>query len=157
MAKSNGEKKTRWDAFSDYQQVSKRVAKSVDDAVDSYAALQAAQSEGANLPAEEWAKHKANILAAATRLVIEMEREREVNEQYEEILNRWKGTEETSGDLEKLQQTRVTNGVPGWLYQMIVDIRRAAWELGYLQSGREEKPEPDDEVEREVENMFSDL
>jgi hypothetical protein len=41
--------------------------------------------------------------------------------------------------------------------EFVEDIRRAGWELGYLQAGRTKKKEPQDPAERDTEAMFDKL
>lgn len=150
---------TKWEGYSNYELVSKRVSKSVSDAIDSYATVQAATSEGSGVPPELAADARADIVSAAMRLLIEMQQEQAngVNE-YDEILDRWTGSQdEDGGRLEELQSTQLHRSVPGWLFQFVLDIRKAAWSLGYLQAGRRSKQEPDDPVEADVEAMFEGL
>ncbi len=158
----NGGTSTRWEGYSDYQIVSKRVGKSVHNAIEAYARLDSLHAEGAQVPPETAATARSHIFAAALKLVPELRRDapRENDddnggvELYGEILDRWEGDD---GYLRnKLHNVQLQRECPGWLFQFILDIRRAAWELGYLQAGRERKGEPDDPVEAETADMFTE-
>ena len=143
---------TRWEGYSDYQLVSKRVGKSVHNAIEAYARLDSLHAEGAQVPPETAAKARSHMFAAALKLVPELRRDADEVDLYEEILDRWEGDD---GYLRnQLHNTRLQTGSPGWLFQFVLDIRRAAWELGYLQAGRERKGEPDDPLEAETNDMF---
>jgi len=48
------------------------------------------------------------------------------------------------------------SGSPQWLYTFVVQIREAAWELGYLQAGRTHKAEEGDPEEQEPLAMFEE-
>lgn len=142
---------TRWDGYSDYRLVSGRIARTVDDAIEAYAVIDARHSEGASVPPSLAADARASILTAAMMLQNELEQDKEEVELYQDILDRWQGED---GFIRQLDHVRLTDGRPGWLYEFVLDIRRAGWQLGYLQAGRTESAEPDDPVERDVEAMF---
>lgn len=150
---------TRWEGFSNYEQVSKRISTSVDDAVDAYSTIQAAHVEDTAIPPDLASEARSLILSAAMRLMVEMESDREAVDVYDTILSRWEdGDDRTeTGYVAEFQDVRLAEGVPGWLFQFVKDIRRAAWELGYLQAGRTSRTDPEDPDEAEVENMFDDL
>ena len=150
---------TRWEGFSNYEKVSQRISESVDNAIDSYALLQSRHAEGAAVRPDLASEARSHILASAMRLSVEMESDRDEVDVYDEILTRWReGGEDTEdGMLAAFQEAKLQEGVPGWLYNFVEDIRRAAWELGYLQAGRQSRAEPDDPVEAESEAMFNDL
>lgn len=152
---SNG-RGSYYEAYSDYYQVSQSVAKSIGEAIDAYATLEAAHTEGASLRPDEAAKCRRDILAAAMRLVTEMEQDGDEKEIYAEILTRWRGDGESDGFLRELQQQQLNNGLPHWMFQFVMDIRRAGWELGYVRAGREKKKEPDDPAEAEALQMIKD-
>jgi len=144
---------TRWEGYSDYQAVSHRVGQSIESAVEAYAEISSAHTEGAPVTPDQAAEARAAILAAALKLVPEMENDREAVTMYDEILDRWNGEE---GFIARLNDMQLQQTAPGWLFQFIVDIRRAGWELGYLQAGRTAKSDPDDPVEAEASSMFEE-
>jgi len=150
---------TRWDGYSDYQIVSKRVGKSVHNAIEAYARLDSLHTEGANISPQVAAAARAQMYSAALTLVPELRRDapgkdNEGVELYGEILSRWQGEDGILRD--KIHGARLSQEMPGWMFQFVVDIRTAAWELGYLQAGREIKGEPDDPVEAETTDMFTE-
>lgn len=155
----NGGTNKRWEGYSDYQVVSKRVGKTVHNAIEAYALLDSLHAEGASVDPRTAAKARRHMYTAALALVPELrndapDEDGEGVELYGEILDRWEGED---GYLRnQMHTTKFQNGSPGWLYQFIIDIRTAAWELGYLQAGRETKGEPDDPVEAETADMFEE-
>lgn len=151
----------RYEGFTDYQSVSQRIARSIDEAVQEYASLQRIHAENGKVPYDGAGER---ILAAALRLLPELEDQRETDVVYDEMLVRWKADEPvqddtevevpTSGYIELLMTTQLNRDCPEWLYQFVTDIRRAGWELGYLKAGRH--AEEDDEFEKiDVRDMFS--
>lgn len=131
---------TEWDAYSDYKLVSKWVTKSIRDAIEAYALLDQGSMTGYKIDTGDRARFRADILAAALRLRIELESEARRDEDYAvEILDRWEGED---GYIERFR-----NLPAGQTHQFehfaefVSDIRRAGWELGYLKAGREEKSE----------------
>lgn len=152
----------RYEGFSDYESVSKRIARSIDEAVQEYAAIQRAHAEGRRVAHDGVGER---ILAAAMRLLPELRDQRQAGAVFDEILARWLGDEakldETdvdpeppdSGAIEALMQARLTNDCPDWLHQMVIDIRTAGWELGYLKAGRHAE-EDDEFTEADVKEMF---
>lgn len=151
---------TTWEGYSNYQAVSRDIAKSVSEAGDSFAWLQARHIEGASLEPARVAEERSNILGAAHRLYVEMAQEVEENgdETYEEMLERWGGPLcEANGRLDQLREVSLVYELPGWLQQFVVDIRTAGWQLGYLKAGRRTREKPDDPVEEEIEETLSGL
>lgn len=154
MATKNGdEKATVWEGYSDYQKVSHRMAMSIEDAVDAYAALKALHREDARIKADRAASARRHILAAALRLRVEMEPDRDEIDGYDEMLTRWEGEE---GFLEKFDAIRLQNTCPSWLDEFAEDIRRAGWELGYLQAGRSVQSEEGDAAEQQATSLLKD-
>lgn len=143
---------SRWEGYSDYRVVSGRIARTIEDAVEAYAVIDARHSEGASVSPELASDARASIMAAAMMLQHEMERERGDDEKpYDEILSRWEGEE---GFLRQMDTVQLRQVRPAWLHEMVLDIRRAGWELGYLQAGRTESQKPEDPVEADAEAMF---
>jgi len=137
----------RWEGYSDYEVVSKRIGRKVSNAIEAYSVLQGAGAERAQLSDYEYTQARAKILDAAMSLKVEIEREA-ANEPpnsdeniYTPIVDRWTdGGDENApeGYINEFMAMSISNGgrVPGWVFTFVEDIRRAAWELGYLQAGR---------------------
>ncbi|RLM83697.1 hypothetical protein D3D02_16985 [Halobellus sp. Atlit-38R] len=154
MATTDSDTKTYFEGYSDYETVAQDIGKAVRDAVDAYSHLdaqqrQAARGRGANAAAQA---HQ-HILAAAIRLVPELQRDRDSREKLDEIYVDWTGDD---GYIQRLKNTQLEAGSPDWLYEFVVQIREAAWELGYLQAGRTEKAEAEDPNEEEPLSMFEE-
>jgi len=150
---SPDEPEAEWSAYTDYSYVTRRVAKSVGDAVEAIETLESAKRTGEKISAREETDLRASVLSATTRLRTELENGRERNELYDEILTRWDGED---GFLERFRNADLVARPPEpWLGQFATDIHRAGWELGYLKAGREEKEtrggDPDD---GQVRDMF---
>ncbi|WP_148414916.1 hypothetical protein [Haloferax sp. KTX1] len=153
MTDSNSEKRgTRWDGYSNYEKVSDRYARAVDDALNAWAWIDAAHAEDAQIRPEDAAEARSLIKAAAFRLIPEMEYDKEDVDLYGEILDRWLGED---GFIERFESVSLTTSSPGWMHEFMLDIRRAGWEIGYLKAGRTQKEEPEDKVEAETSAMFT--
>lgn len=151
------ESEAKWDAYSDYALVSKWVTKSIRDAIEAYALLDQATQTGHKITSREETQLRADILAAAMRLRVELESERDRGQDYaKEILDRWEGED---GYIQEFRRV----GFGGtqsleWFDKFASDIRRAGWQLGYLKAGRSEEPErqgnsDDSEVYDMIEEM----
>lgn len=146
-----------WDAYSDYRFVSQAVTRSIRDAIEAFALLDQATQTGYKIRAKEEAQLRADILAAAMRLRVELESERDRGLDYaEDILGKWEGE---NGYINQFRAAgvRQTSSLE-WFEEFASDIRRAGWELGYLQAGREEEPDKygdseDSEVYEVIEEM----
>jgi len=147
---------TEWDAYSDYQHVSRRVAKSIGDAIDAISIIESGKVAGEKLSSREETDLRADVLGAVIRLQTELEIERETKEVYEEILTRWEGED---GYINRFRNLDVMNPQSeGWLQQFASDIHRAGWELGYLKAGREEKQSRGgDAYDGEVREMIEEM
>lgn len=152
-AKTDDDAATVWEGYSDYQRVAQRIGMSVEDAVDAKSALKALHREGARVRAPRAAQARRDIEAAAMRMRVELEQDREEVDEYEEILTDWEGEE---GYLALLDEVQLASDYPDWLDKFVNQIRRAGWELGYLQAGRSRRAEPDDPAEREAKSMLRD-
>lgn len=151
MAAADESTDGEWDAYSDYALVSKWVTKSIRDAMEAFALLDQATQTGYKIKSREEAQLRADILAAAMRLRVELESERDSGAEYaEKILDRWDGED---GYIEQFRATgmRETNELD-WFGEFASDIRRAGWELGYLQAGR--KQEEDNHGDAEDSEVF---
>lgn len=146
---------TRWEGYADYQRVSIRIGKSIDDALDAYAELDSRHQEAARIPPAVAAEARSSILSAAMRLVPELEADRAVDDTpYDEILARWQGTGDRPGFLQRLNETQLQEECPSWLFQMTLDIRTAGWHLGYLQAGRTESNRDENDPKVQVNDML---
>ena len=144
----------RWDAYSDYQNVSERVSKTIEQAVHAYARVDSYHAEGATMPKNLAAEARGRILAATLRLMPELQHDRGSVDEYDEILSRWEGED---GYIAELSETSLRAGRPGWLLQLILDIQTAGWEIGYLQAGRSASADPElPNPDKEFEEMFAD-
>jgi hypothetical protein len=151
------EKETQWDAYSDYQLVSKGVTKVIHDAIEAYALLDQSAHTGNKVGTKEETRLRADILAAAMRLRVELESERDRGEDYaSEILEDWEGDD---GYINRFRRAPF-NGTTDleWFADFVSQIRRAGWELGYLKAGREEQAEHQgDEEDSEVYDLINNM
>jgi len=154
---SDPDSNTRWEGFSNWQNVSDRMARSIEQAIRAYTFLDSRHQEDARVQPKEAAKARSQILSPALRLMPELREERETVDVYDEILSRWQPDGEEDGFIHKINEVRLQESSPGWLLQFVLDIRKAGFELGYLQAGRTVKEEPSDPVEGDTERMFDNL
>ncbi|UXF50877.1 MAG: hypothetical protein HQRvContig02_20 [Haloquadratum phage sp.] len=147
---------TEWDAYSDYQHVSRRVAGSIGDAIDAISVIDSGKVAGEKLSSREETDLRADVLGAVIRLQTELENERDQNEVYDEILARWEGDE---GYINRFRGVDPMDyQAEAWLQQFARDIHRAGWELGYLKAGREEKQNRGgDAYDGEVRDMIEEM
>lgn len=152
------ETETYFEGYSDYQSVSKDIGQAVRDAIDAYAFLDGRHTQGARVRATNAARAHRCILGAAIRLLPEVERDAETKEVLGEIHADWMGNgEDDDGDIDKLRSLSLQDPPPDWLFGFVVQIREAAWELGYLQAGRSRKADEGDPAEEEPKQMFEEL
>lgn len=142
---------TRWEGYSDYQNVSQHITRTVNRALQSYARIDAAMTEGAPIDPETAARAHADIFEAALSLVAEMEHDRMAVAKYDQILERWQGD---GGYLKRFQNVQLGREMPAFVQQFVMDIRSAAWELGYLQAGRNRSTTDTDTPDQQAEAMF---
>lgn len=157
MATGEESAKHVFDAYSDYSHISRGVATDVANAVEAYSKLDAAHSEGSSITAREATEARARITTAATKLIPELESDRDDEELYDEILTRWLEEADEQGRgpyLTQLDETQLAVELPGYLFQFVLDIKRAAFEIGYLQAGRTESTHPDP-AEEMAKSMFT--
>jgi len=149
---------TKFQGYSDYEFVSRRIGVAVDEAVDAYSSIRALHAEGAKIRPEKAATARQRILAAAIRILVEIENQND-DDEYADILERWT-TDEDSGEpgyLDKIAEIQLQHSCPDWLYQLTKDIRTAGWKLGYLQAGKQTRERTDDSPEADAQEMFSNL
>lgn len=126
---------TQWDAYSDYQHVSRQMSKRISDAIDAIQTINGAKKAGEKIKPPDETDLRADVMWAVTRLRTELENERESNETYDEILSRWHGE---NGFIERFETMSVIDQRrQPWLNDFAADINRAGWELGYLKAGSE--------------------
>lgn len=147
---------TEWDAYSDYRFVSQAVTRSIRDAIEAFALLDQATQTGYKIKSKEEAQLRADILAAAMRLRVELQSERDRAEYAQDILDKWEGEDGYISEF-RAAGMRETSSLK-WFEDFASDIRRAGWELGYLQAGREEEADKhgdaeDSEVLEVIEEM----
>lgn len=158
------EDNTEFRGYSDYKSVSQDVGSAVADAVDIYANLEGyhRQTRGQNphhrnegLPALA----HTHILGAALRLVPELRANKSAREKYEEMLNRWEGQDDESEDgyIYRLSNANLSSECPDWLRDFVLDIREAAFHLGYLQAGKNVQAGEGDPIEEDVNAMFEGI
>jgi len=154
MAAEADETTEIWEGYSDFQDVSKRIGQKVSDAIRAYSILQSAMKEQGSLSNREIFEARSKILEAAMSLIVEVKHEARNNVRpFDEIRDRWTGDD---GFISEFHEWSAQRGVPGWVYQFVVDIRTAAWELGYLQAGRREE-KADDPIKEDIDEMFPEL
>jgi len=158
MSGSDSSTETYFEGYSDYETVSQDIGRAVRDAVDAYSQLDAKQQQAARgRGGAAAAQAHQHILAAAMRLVPELERDRGSRDELDEIYTDWTGEGvDKDGYIERLRASQLDARSPEWLYEFVVQIRQAAWELGYLQAGRTHKAESADPVEEEPLAMFEE-
>lgn len=150
MATSNGEGGDGqiWDGYSDYATVASRIGENVFNAIDAYARIHSAHIEGARIRPRDAAEARSRIQSASMSLKPELEVQQDSNDDVAAILARWEGGEDADtsvppdGFLSAFDSISLVESDPDWLYQFVVDIRRAGWELGYLKAGRYEEDGP---------------
>jgi len=147
---------TQWDAYSDYQHVSRRVAKSIGDAIDALSIIESGKVAGEKLSARDETDLRADVLGAVIRLQTELENERDSNDTCNDILSRWEGED---GYINRFRDLDVRDyHSEEWLQKFASDIHRAGWELGYLKAGREEKQSRGgDAYDGEVRDMIEEM
>lgn len=127
------------------------IGESIFEALEAYSLIDSYHVENATLSPKNAAKARAKIMKAALQLVGEMENDKDSDEWYEQTLDEWQGE---TGYINRLAETSLRQKSPGWLFDFVTQIRRAGWELGYLQAGRQGKPEPADADTAQVRRMI---
>lgn len=151
---------TYFEGYSDYQSVSKDIGRSVADAVDAYAHIKAKHQQGDRVKVGRAAGCYEKILSAALRLAPELEREKSVRDDIKKIHEDWVGDDSENGNfgyIEKLEGLSLMSNPPDWLQTFVMQIRRAAFLLGYLQAGRMQSDDNREIDLEQTEAMFEDL
>jgi hypothetical protein len=147
----NGEN-TEFDAYSDYQRVSRSIADDIHKATKSAAFIKRYHNESGNFEPREIAEAAAHIQSAAMMMDGQLEYYSNGDGDYQEILDVWRGEE---GRISKLQDVDFVRECPDWLSSLIEEIHEAGLLLGYLQAGRENTVrEIGDERDEAVDSMF---
>lgn len=131
----------RWSSFADYETIVETVAERVEVAIDAWGHLNACESQRISVTNGTAIEAKKALAGAGVRIKPEVRHNKDV-EPFDEIWGRWEGEE---GHVAMLQRADFIEDVPGWLDQYVDDLTTAAWELGYLQAGREEPAEPEED------------
>lgn len=152
-ADTPGEDRTTWEGYSDYREISLRTAESIDRALEAFALVDSAHTEGWTLGAREAAEARADILACAIKLVPELRQDRAEKGIFDDILTRWLSEGTGEGYITQLDEASLRSTCPGFLFQMVLDMRAAGWHLGYLQAGRTQTEHADPD-EHQAESMF---
>lgn len=148
------EEKRRWDGFADYQTVSARISRSIHDAIEAATTVERAHKEGAGVDPQLAARASADILSAAIKMQTELGRYKGGNPEYADLYESFDGDD---GHVQKLRDVSLRDESPEWLFEFVVDIRRAGFELGYLKAGREETENTDTGPKSDAKEMFTDL
>jgi hypothetical protein len=163
LGNGDGDAATKWEGYSNYEYVSRQITRKVSRAIEAYSLLQSAGAERSNLDDFEYTEARSMILDAAMSLKVEIEREAAAQGNgsvFADIEERWTEGDETidQGYIHAFHQLSVQDdGVPGWVFTFVSDIRLAAWELGYLQAGRKVENNDLGPVEEDVNEMFKGI
>lgn len=142
---------SRWEGYSQYEQVSSVIASQINDAIKAYSIIDSIHAEDAPMRPAIAARARSKILAAAIQLINEIENDADSVEYYQQVVDRWEGED---GFIRLLSQQSLQEECPGWLFQLVTDIRKCGWELGYLKAGRQNRKSPPDQDQAEVRAMF---
>jgi hypothetical protein len=153
---------TQWKGYSAYKEVASQLHKDVNRAVKAYAHINSKSSQNVGITPQTAVNAKSAMLGISKRLFHEIRRNAKIDP-YTEIYERWSGDNVTEdGEIEEtdsagyvvmLERADLTNGEPEWLGQMVDDLIRAAWKLGYIRSGVDKPADPDSD-ETQVDEMF---
>jgi len=144
---------SRVDAYSHYRTVSDKVHDDINEAVDAFSFLNSRWSQGIGLTPQSASSAKRAILRASKRLLYEIRMSRGASPELAKIHDRWV---DGDGWVRLLEDADLRTERPEFLSQMVDDLVRAGWELGYLKSGRiEREPQTEEsETEKQVSEMF---
>lgn len=146
------ESDTYYEGYSDYQSVSQDIGSSVADAIDGYSLV--VSSGGGRLDRSRASTAKGYILAAALRLLPEVEESKAAKPELGEIYERWTGDD---GYIQSLEEISLATETPGWLREFVLDIRKSAWKVGYLRAAEKRSDSETDIDVKQSEQMFSGL
>lgn len=144
MATEDSSSNQRYQGYTNLQNVSDRVSRTIEDGVAAISRLDSAHNENAQVRPDSAAQNRAAIVEAMVTLTHELEKDRDTVHQYDDILTRWwDGDGDEPSYMQRLQQTQLTETRPGFLIQLGLDLRTAGWELGYLRAGQQSLAEAD--------------
>jgi hypothetical protein len=157
---SSGSDGGKWDGFSDYNDVSRRIVNAVDLAAECEATLRSRHREGAKISPELASELRSGIQSAINKVYPEIEREAERGEIYKEYIEKLDGKEDAaSGLIEAFHQANFQREAPNEINELVKILRKAAWELGYYQAGYTQGGDDDDssDIDGEVRSMIEGM
>jgi hypothetical protein len=156
---SSGSDGGKWDGFSDYNDVSRRIVNAVDLAAECEATLQARHRERAKISPELASELRGGIQSAINKVYPEIEREADRDQIYKEYVEKLEGKEEAaSGLINAFHQANFQTEAPEEINELVKVLRKAAWELGYYQAGRTEgKDDNSSDLDGEVRDMIEGM
>jgi len=143
----------RYEAYTDYSKISTAKVGIVQDAIHAINEIDSAHHEGTKVRSQPAARARADVLDAMIALTPELRTNRDADDDLDDILNRWEGSD---GYRRRLKAVHLTRENPEWLSQLADDISHAAWQLGYTRSGKTTRENDVDPVEKESDNMLSE-
>lgn len=136
---------SRWKGFSDYENVAAQLHEDINNAVRAYSHLNSKDQQNIGLTPQTAVQTRQAILHIAKRLKYEIEKNGHVDA-FEGMEDDWTGDD---GYVARLERTDFySDGVPPWLEDMVDDIVKAGWELGYTKAGIERPANPDEDDEQ---------
>lgn len=151
----------RWEGYSDFNHVSEQIVTTINDATRALSTLRSAAKTGEKIRAKRLTDLRSDILDAVWQLRVELEHEKKKNGQKfaEEILTEWYGDGEELGWVEQVENAELREMMEFEFHgDMAHSIRRAGWELGYLQAGREKEADNNDgEIDGEVRDIIEGM
>jgi len=152
----------KWESYSVFKEISSELHKNVNNAIKAYAHINSLDTSNMGITPQTAVKVKRAILGVSTRVFYEIQINRHVDE-YRDIYERWSGNKvDESGDIiEKdsrgyillLEQADFTQGPPDFLSQLMKDLVKATWTLGYIRAGVYKNADPD-KPDAQVSDMF---
>lgn len=127
---------TEWDGYTDYKQVSGRVASEIHEANAAAAFIQEYHQEGGEFTPRDVTQAASRLTSAALLLDEQLAHFGDDDDRYQEIVDKWRGDD---GRIRQLQRTDfLRQRPPDWLNDFVRELHRAGLLLGYLKAGREE-------------------
>lgn len=143
---------TEYEAYSDYQHISREIAHDILDAGRAASAIQRYHSEGGEYDPRQIGEAAATVLTPALMIVEQLKIYEGSSDELDKILDDWTGDD---GYIARMRATDFVREDPAFLQEFVRQMHHAGLELGYLQAGREETTrEIDDERDAAVDDMF---